>query len=206
MSKIQEVVVRPREGRGKGDTGRLRRSGLIPSVVYGLGVAPTALTVEPKQVSKVIHSELGINAVLNLRLEGTDETRHVMIKSVDVHPVTDRLTHVDFLRLDMDQEIHTSVEIELVGLSEGVKLGGVLSLVRHELEISCLPKNLIGAIQVDVTEMKLNDTLRVGDLPAFEGVTYKLGASRVVAVLSAPGAAEEVTEEEEFEEPAAAAE
>ncbi len=167
MSNIQEIVVNPREGRGKGDTGRLRKSGLIPSVVYGLGDEPTALTVEPKQVSNVIRSELGLNSVVNLRLANTEETRHVMIKSVDLHPITDRLTHVDFLRVNMDQEIHTSVEIELVGSAEGVKLGGVLSLVRHELEISCLPKHLIGTIQADVTEMKLNDTLRIGDLPTF---------------------------------------
>ena len=103
MSNVTEVVVQSREALGTGNTRRLRRAGMIPSVVYGLGDGAVSVTVEPKAISKIIRSETGMNTVLNLRLEGTEETRHVMIKTLDRHPVTDRLMHVDFLRIDMDK-------------------------------------------------------------------------------------------------------
>ena len=97
---IQEVVVTSRESLGTGDARRLRRSGMVPSVVYGMGGEARPVIVEPKVVNKVIASEKGLNSVLSLRLEDTDKTGHVMIKNVDRHPVTGRLMHVDFLRIN----------------------------------------------------------------------------------------------------------
>ena len=198
---IPEIVVKPRELTGKGPAGRMRRAGIIPSVVYGLNDEPKKVTVEPKAINRIIHSEKGMNTVMNLRLEDTEATRHVMIKSVDRHPVTDRLIHVDFIRIDMDKEIAAVIPVTLVGSPEGVKLGGVLTMVRHEVEITCLPKNLPGEIRVDVTGLGLDDALRISDLPQLEGVVYTLEANRVVAVVHEPDKeAEEGEGEAEFEE------
>jgi large subunit ribosomal protein L25 len=194
---IQEVVVTNRESRGKGNAGRLRRSGYIPSVVYGGAGESVAVAVQPKTVMKVIKSERGLNSVLNLRLADTDKTRHVMIKSISRHPVTDRLMHVDFIRIDMDTMISAVIPLEFVGVAEGVKLGGVLTIVRHEVDIECLPKHLLGKIEIDVTGLQMDETIRVKDLPAFEGVTYTVGANRMIAVLHAAAAAEEVTDDDD---------
>jgi len=198
MSNIQEVVVERRENLGKGEAGRLRKSGLIPCVVYGLGGEPVPVSVKPKAISRVIHSEIGLNSVLNLRMADSDQTRYVMIKTLDRHPVTDRLIHIDFLRIDMDKKVNATIPVETVGMPEGVKLGGVLALVRHELEIECLPRHLIGVIKVDVSRLQLMDTLRVGDLPEYEGVSYVLGPKRTVATVRPKG--QEVTDDEEEEE------
>ena len=196
---IQEVVVTNREGLGKGPANRLRRSGFIPSVVYGGKGECVSVAVPPKMVNKIIRSEKGLNSVLSLRLADTDKTRHVMIKSIDRHPVTDRLMHVDFIRIDMDTVINAVIPLEFIGLAEGVKLGGVLTIVRHEVDIECLPKSLLGKITVDVTALGMDESLRVKDLPAYDGVTYTVGPNRMIAVVHA-AAAPEVEEEEEEEE------
>jgi len=182
---IQDVVVKRRELLGKEETKRLRKTGLIPAVVYGMGGESVSVSLEPKSINRIIKSEKGLNTVLNLSLEGTDQTRHVMVKDLTRHPVTDRLTHIDFMRIDMQQEVDAVIPVNLTGTPEGVKLGGILTIVRHEVEITCLPKHLVGQITMDVTHLGLDEALRVGDLPAFEGVTYKLGPNRTVAVVHA---------------------
>jgi large subunit ribosomal protein L25 len=206
MSNVQEVVVNRRDGLGKGETGRLRKQGMIPCVVYGLEGDAVSVSVQPKAISRVIHSEIGLNSVLNLRMADTEQTRHVMIKSLDRHPVTDRLIHIDFLRIDMDKKVSAVVPVETVGVPEGVKLGGVLTVVRHELEILCLPSKLLGAIKVDVSKMVLMDTLRIGDLPSYDGVEYVLGPSRVVASVRPKGQESLGDEDDEDETEGAVAE
>lgn len=182
---IQDVVVRRREVLGKEETGRLRKSGRIPGVVYGMGGEALSVSVDPKVINKVSRSEKGLNSVLNLALEGTEQTRYVMIKDMTRHPVTDYLTHVDFMRIDMDKKVHAIIPLRFAGSPEGVKLGGILTIVRHEVEITCLPKDLLGSIEVDVSKLGLDDALRIGDLPKTEGVDFVLGPTRTVAVVHA---------------------
>ncbi len=201
---IQEIVVQPREWRGKEESKRLRRNGLIPSVVYGYGVNPRVIVVEPKAINKVIRSEKGMNSVLNLRLGDTKETRHVMIKAVDRHPVTDRLMHVDFLRIDMDKKIIATIQLSMEGTPVGVKLGGVLNTVRHEIDIECLPGNMPGTIGIDVSHLELDGAIRVKDLPELDGVEYQADLQDVIAVVHEPE--REIVEEEEEEEIAVEAE
>ncbi|MCB1044808.1 MAG: 50S ribosomal protein L25 [Acidobacteria bacterium] len=197
---VQEVVVKPRTTTGKEESGRIRRQGLIPAVVYGLNGDPVSVCVEPKIMNKVIRSEQGMNTVLKLKMEGSDQERHVMIKEVDRHPVTNRLWHIDFLRIDMDKMVTAIVPIEYDGTPAGVKLGGILTIVRHEIEIECLAKDLPGRIHLDVSGMGLDEALRVSNLPAIKGVTYQLAERRTLAVVHAPEAEAKETEEEDEEE------
>jgi len=192
---IPDIIVRDRELTGKGPAGRLRRSGRIPCVVYGLEIAPRAVSIDPKYVNKIFHSEKGLNTVMNLRLEDSETTRHVMIKAVDRHPLTDRLTHVDFLRVDMNKPVTVVIPVNCTGHPEGVKLGGVLTIVRHEVEVTCLPKDLPGSFNVDVSGLGMDDALRVRDLPVIDGVTINLEPRRTIAVVHAPD--KEASEEEE---------
>ena len=195
---IQELVVYPRETTGKAEAGRLRKRGLAPSVVYGLEGGSVSISVEPKIVNKIIHSERGLNTVFNLRLENSEQSRYVMIKSIDRHPVSDRLLHVDFLRVDMDTKITTMIPIEIIGTPEGTKMGGILTIVRHDVEVECLPKDLPGVLRVDASSLGMDESLRIGDLPQIEGVEYKLAPNRVIAVVQPPE--KEKTEEVEEEE------
>jgi large subunit ribosomal protein L25 len=180
---IPELVVDKREKLGKGESGRIRKSGKIPAVVYGLGRDPFSVSVVPKQISEILHSEKGLNTVVNLRLSDSEDTRYVMIKDLTRHAVTSRITHVDFLRVDMDKEVTSVMPIETVGVPAGAKLGGVLTTVRHEIEIRCKPKDLQGTLKLNVTGLGLDEAIRVKDLPQIEGVEYLLGPNRVIAVV-----------------------
>lgn len=196
---IPEIVVNSREFTGKEAAGRIRRQGLIPCVVYGLDADPASVTVDPKFVNKIFHSEKGLNTVMNLKLEGSDNTRHVMIKAVSRHPLTDRLMHVDFLRIDMDKPVTVVIPLKFTGQPEGVKLGGILTIVRHEVEVTCLPKDLPGTILLNVDGLGMDEAVRIGDLPELDGVKYTLGPKRTVAVVHAPDK-EASDEEDELEE------
>lgn len=199
---IPELVVGKREKLGKGESGRIRKQGKIPAVVYGLGRDPFSVTIDPKQLSEILHSEKGLNSVLNLRLSDSEDSRYVMIKDLTRHAVTDRISHVDFLRVDMDKEVTSVVPIETKGIPAGAKMGGVLTLVRHEVEIRCKPKDLQGTMTIDVSELGLDEAIRVKDLPKIDGVEYLLGPNRVIAVVH-PESMDVPSEDEEDEEDAA---
>ena len=158
-----------RDGRGKNEARRLRASGQIPAVVYGGrrdGGAPvgTAVAVSPKEVFRILHSESGANTLINLRVDGA-ETR-VMVKEYQLDPVSHSLLHADFYELAMDKAITVTVPVTLKGEARGVKLqGGLLDFVTREIEVECLPTDIPEHIDVDVTELMLNQSIRLRDLP-----------------------------------------
>ena len=167
-----------REERGKNEARRLRASGRIPGVVYGArkeGRAPegVAVSVDPKEVFRILHSDSGANTLINLRLDGGD-TR-VMLKEYQLDPVTHHLLHADFYQLAMDREITVTVPIVLKGESKGVKVqGGVLDFVTRDIQVQCLPTNIPEHIDVDVTELMLNQAFRLRDVapdPRWKAVT-----------------------------------
>jgi large subunit ribosomal protein L25 len=157
-----------REGRGKNEANRLRVSGRIPAVVYGSkkeGQAPegVALTVDPKALLRILHSESGANTLITLRVEGAEA--RVMVKEYQLDPVTHHLLHADFYQLAMDKAITVSVPIVIKGEARGVKQdGGIIDFVTRDIEVFCLPTDIPENIPVDVTELNLHDSVRVKDL------------------------------------------
>jgi large subunit ribosomal protein L25 len=167
-----------REGRGKNEANRLRASGRIPAVVYGSkkddqAPAGVALAVDPKSLLRILHSDSGANTLINLRVDGTEA--RVMVKEYQLDPITHQLLHADFYALAMDKEITVTVPIVLKGESRGVKQqGGIVDFVTRDIEVQCLPTNIPGHIDVDVTELMLNESVRVKDLakdPKWKAVT-----------------------------------
>jgi large subunit ribosomal protein L25 len=158
-----------REGRGKNEANRLRVSGQIPAVVYGAkteGKAPegVAVSVDPRTVLRILHSESGANTLINLKLDGRES--RVMVKEYQLDPVTQHLLHADFYQLAMDRVITVTVPIHIKGESKGVKVqGGMLDFVTREIEVECLPTDIPEHIDVDVTELMLNEAIRLRDLP-----------------------------------------
>ena len=158
-----------RETRGKNEARRLRAAGRIPGVVYGaLGKGAAAATavpvaVDPKEVLRILHSDSGANTLINLRVDGS-ETR-VMVKEYQLDPVTHHLLHADFYQLAMDKAITVTVPIVLKGESRGVKLqGGLLDFVTRDIQVECLPTDIPEHVDVDVTELMLNQSIRLRDL------------------------------------------
>ena len=156
-----------RETSGKNEARRLRASGRIPGTVYGVqkngGATATSVAVDPKAVLRILHSDSGANTLINLRLDGS-ETR-VMVKEYQLDPITHHLLHADFYQLAMDKAITVTVPIVLKGEPKGVKLqGGLLDFVTRDVEVQCLPTDIPEHIDIDVTEMVLNQSVRVRDL------------------------------------------
>lgn len=158
-----------RDGRGKNEANRLRASGRIPAVVYGSrkeGRAPEGVpvAVDPKAVLRILHSDSGANTLINLKVDGSEA--RVMVKEYQLDPITHQLLHADFYQLAMDKAITVTIPVVLKGEPRGVKLqGGLLDFVTRDIEVQCLPTDIPEHIDLDVTEMMLNQSIRVRDLP-----------------------------------------
>jgi large subunit ribosomal protein L25 len=204
MEATLEAVVR--EGRGKNEANRLRAAGKIPAVVYGgqaAGLAPTgtSVAVDPKVLSKILHSDSGANTLISLKLAGGE--KRVMVREYQLDPVTHSLLHADFYALAMDRAITVTVPVQLVGEAPGVKIqGGIVDFVTRQISVECLPTEIPEHVTVDISQLMLNQAVRVRDLAAdakWKAVTepetmlvhvVALRAEEATADAAAPGAAE----------------
>ena len=171
-----------RETRGKNAARRTRLTGEVPAVLYGGKQDAISLTVNAKQVAKVLRSESGHNTILSVHVEGTPETKAIL-KDWQVDPVKGSLIHVDLQRIAMDVRMKVMVPVHTFGEPQGVKMqGGIFETVTREVEIECLPTDIPEEIRVDVSEMLIGKQLRAGDLP-FDPAKVKLltDPQRVIA-------------------------
>jgi large subunit ribosomal protein L25 len=190
--QMQELSVMPRDGKGKQAAKRLRREGRVPAVLYG-GTAPQSISVDPKAVLKMIHGHEGSTQLLTLNFEGGNGgARMAIIRDMQFDPVSENLLHVDLQEVSADRAINVRVAVHPVGEAIGVKdTKGILNLVLHELEISCLPTNIPTRIDADVTNLAIGDVLTVRDLTVPEGVRVLNDPGQAVATVSPPMAEEE---------------
>jgi large subunit ribosomal protein L25 len=185
--KTIELAVERRDTRGKNAARRTRSAGKIPAVVYGAGRDTVPITVSLRDLSDAFRGGAGENAIFLLKLQGSDQTRHAMIRDMQKDPLSRRLVHLDFVRVLMDTKIRVQVPVEVVGIAKGVKTdGGILDFVSREIEIECLPGNIPEHLPVDVTELSIGDALRVSDVPAPEGVEIVDDAEKVVLHIAHP--------------------
>lgn len=170
----KEIVVEAskRTDLGKNASRRLRSAGMVPAVLYGGEGGVQSLTVDPKIIEAILHSEAGENTLFGLKINpGGVVPGRVMIKEHQIDPITDRVTHADFMRIAMDKAIRVQVAIHHVGIAKGVKLqGGILDHPLREVEVECLPADIPERIEVDITELDLGKSLRVSDLTVPPGV------------------------------------
>jgi large subunit ribosomal protein L25 len=197
--KTIELTVERRATKGKNAARRTRAGGTIPAVVYGAGRDTVPITVDARSLSDAFRGGAGENAIFLLKLQGSDQTRHAMIRDLQRDPLSRRPMHLDFVRVLMDTKIRVRVPVEIVGVAKGVKTdGGILDFVTREIEIECLPGNIPEHLPVDVTELSIGDALRVSDVPSPEGVEVVDDAEKVVLHVAHP-AHEEVPAPPEIE-------
>jgi large subunit ribosomal protein L25 len=190
--KTIELTVEKRSTNGKNEARRSRAAGRIPAVVYGAGKPNVPITVDRKALSDVFREGAGENAIFLLKLGGSDQSRHAMIREMQRDPVTRRPLHIDFVRVLMDVKITIKVPIEVVGIAKGVKTeGGILDIVTREVEIECLPGNIPAHLAIDVTELAIGDALRISQIPAPEGVRIVDNPEKVVLHVAHPTREEE---------------
>src|ERR1700677_5107633 len=165
-STIPSVIATPREGRfNKNAARRVRVSGKIPAVVYGAGADAVAVTVDPRVITKILHSDSGHNTIFDLDVTGASVVK-AMIVDWQHEPIKGALLHIDLKRVAMDKRMRVSVPIQLVGVPVGVKAqGGLLEHVLREVEIECLPGDIPSHLDADVSNLELHQAIHVSDLP-----------------------------------------
>jgi large subunit ribosomal protein L25 len=189
--EIRELTVTPREGVGKSVARRLRRSGKTPGILYG-GPTPVNIAVDPREVFRIIHGHEGSTQLLRVTFAGSKDSRMVILRDLQVDPVSEDLVHVDLQEVNMDKPIQVTVALRHVGEAVGVRdTQGILEMVLREIQVSCLPGNIPEHIEVDVSNLAIHDVLTVADLVVPEGVRVLTDKAQAVATV-APPAAEEV--------------
>jgi large subunit ribosomal protein L25 len=218
------VVAKAREGKfNKNAARRVRVAGKIPAVLYGSGHDPVAIEVEPKQISRILYSETGHNTIFDVEIAGHASAK-AMIVDWQREPIKDQLIHIDLKRIALDKLLRLKVRVKLLGIPIGVKTeGGILDQVMREVDIECLPADIPGHIDVDVTGLAMHNVLRISDLPHSDKIKYlnaedatvahvisireevAPAADAVAAEAAAPGAEPEVAKKGKTETPDAGA-
>jgi large subunit ribosomal protein L25 len=175
------LEAQPRAAGNKNDARRVRRSGKIPAVLYGAGKQALPVSVDPRQVARILHSESGHNTIFELSLDGGEHTK-AMIVDWQYEPIRGALLHIDLKRIAMDRKLKVKVPITLKGEAAGVKQqGGILEQISREVEVECLPGDIPSHIDADVTELVFGKVLRVSDLPHSEKLRFLTDANQPVA-------------------------
>jgi large subunit ribosomal protein L25 len=186
-----KLEVREREEIGSRHTRRLRSQGLIPGVLYGKGHA-RAIVVPERELRAAMTGTSGLHAILDVVIEGQTTVHPSILAEYQQDPIRGTISHIDLREVRLDQPIHATVVVHLIGEPVGVKLGGMLSLVAREVQVEALPADVPEHIDVDVTHMEVGDVLRLADVAAIENVTLLDDPQEtVIATVSVPRGFEE---------------
>ena len=194
-----EIEVEPRATTGKKSRREAAEKGLIPGIVYGGGKDPVPIAVDPKKIIQILRSEKGRNSILLFSLKGTQAQRHVMVKDIQVNPVSNELIHADFTRIMMDQKVRVEVPLVFEGVAWGVKTqGGLMDVIMREVEIESLPADIPDRIRIDLTPLKVGDSVKVSDLQVGDKVKIlEDDGNQPVVIIAAPRIEAAATEEGE---------
>jgi large subunit ribosomal protein L25 len=185
------VAAQPRETRGKNESRRTRRQGLIPAVVYGAYKDPVPVSISPKAIIQIVHSPSGYNTIFNLDIEGRENTP-VMVVDHQNDPIRGTLLHADLKRIDLTKRLRVSIPVTTQGEPKGVKTqGGLLEIITRAAEIECLPDEIPENFTLDVSELLMGQSKRFSDLP-MTGSMKLLGSPETVVAHIVAMRAEEV--------------
>jgi large subunit ribosomal protein L25 len=185
----------PRTQLGSRPSGRLRREGKVPAVVYGLGADSVSITVPARELQHILAGEAGANTLITLDVDG--ESVLTLVRQIHRHPTRGELVHVDFVRIRTDVAVSAEVPVHAVGEAEGVKDGGLLEQLMFQLTVEALPQHIPVALEIDVSALGIGDQLRVEDMTLPDGVSTPVEPDTVIVQVSAPRLA--VEEEEAVE-------
>ncbi|MEX2200391.1 MAG: 50S ribosomal protein L25/general stress protein Ctc [Dongiaceae bacterium] len=205
MTEVQMLKVEPRERAGKGAARAVRRAGSVPAVVYGLKQPPVLVSVEPRELTRQLNKSGFFATLIDLEIGGKKE--RVIPRDVQFDPVNDRPIHADFMRVGKDTKLYVNVPVHFFNheAAPGIKRGGVLNVVRHQIELICSPENIPQSIEIDLTDLEIGDGVHISIVKLPEGVRPAI-ADRdfTIATIAAPSAIR--MEAQEAAEAAAAAE
>ncbi|MEO0501464.1 MAG: 50S ribosomal protein L25/general stress protein Ctc [Pseudomonadota bacterium] len=207
MSEAMTIAAQVRDKAGKGASRAIRREGRVPAVIYGDGKDPISVHVEERALRKLLNTGQMLNSVVEVEVDGGD-THRTLPKDVQFHPVTDRALHVDFLRLAKGAKIAVAVPMHFTDeeTSPGLKRGGVLNVVRHEIEVECRPSLIPSELVASLDGLEIGDSIHISQVTLPEGVEVDFGDHDfTVATIVAPSALKSQEDEAEEGEEAPAA-
>jgi large subunit ribosomal protein L25 len=191
---MSEVVIsaEKRNDTGKSVTRKLRNSGKVPGIMYGADINPAAVIFDAKELSRLLRHD---HAIITVKVD--DDEQMAVIKSIQNHPLTGKILHIDFMRVIAGQEITVTIPIHIIGTAAGARTGGVFSTVKHDLQISVLPKFMPDNVEVDCSSLEIGDAIRVKDL-VLENVTILDDEEELICNVVMPRKEEVVEESEEL--------
>jgi large subunit ribosomal protein L25 len=194
MDKVS-IVVQPRDVTGSRAARRLRKAGLIPGVLYGHGKEATMFAVDPHVMRAALSTGAGTHAVLEITVEGHKRAHHAIVKDMELDPVKSTLTHLDLQEIRLDETIETTVAVSFEGEAKGVKSGGMLDESTREVTVRGLVTAIPEHLVLDIGDMDINDTAKVGDLVVPEGIELVDDPEQVLCSVLPPRKVEEEVEE-----------
>ncbi|MGQ0848774.1 MAG: 50S ribosomal protein L25 [Actinomycetota bacterium] len=184
---MAQVTLKADTGRALGSrpSRRLRQTGRVPGVVYGMGEEPRHVDVNHHDLSVAFHSPAGVNVLINLEID--DEMGiPTLVREIERHPYRNLIRHVDFIRVSLTEEVTADVALHFVGTPVGAKDGGVLTPIRNTVEVEALPTEIPAFIEVDVSHLGIHDDVRVADLPVLDRVTVLDDPDELLVTVSPP--------------------
>jgi large subunit ribosomal protein L25 len=188
MSDITTISASERERVGKGSARAARRAGLVPAVIYGDKKDPVGITMESREVTKIVHQPGIFGRLLDIDVAGTKST--VLTRDIQFHPVSDKIMHMDFLRVSQSATVAVAIAVEFINEDKcpGIKVGGVLNVVRYEVELNCPATAIPEKITINLEGVKIGDSIHISAIPLPDGVTPTItDRDFTVATLASPG-------------------
>jgi len=208
--ELIELKTNIRTTTGNGPARRLRQKGQIPAVLYGPGTESVPLSVNISDIDRILKKGRIGQALLNLVILNNEETstKTVMVKELQHHPVSRDFLHIDFYEVAMDRKIMVNIPVTTIGKAKGVETGGILQIVRRELEVQCFPLDVPESIEIDITDLDVGDSIHLGDIARQSKIEFLYDENITVVTVVTPKLEEEeeVVEEAEAEGEAAIAE
>jgi large subunit ribosomal protein L25 len=196
--QLIELKTNIRNTRGNGPARQLRRTGRIPAVLYGPGSEPTSLSIDHRELEAILKHNKASQVVLSLVMDDTGATKNAMIRELQTDPLSGAFLHADFYEVAMDRTVHTKVPVATTGKSIGVEMGGMLQIIRRELEVLCYPDRIPQSIVIDITDLELGGAVHVEDIQLGEDIEIPHDVN--FTILTVLGRKAEATAEEEAEE------
>lgn len=198
------LAAKSREGSGTQVAKKIRRQGLVPAILYGHGMKPLSIQIGSRELYSALHTKAGENVLIDLNVQGMKlKESTCRIKSIQHNPVTEEIQHVDFTVISLTEKIEVNVPVIVPHQAEieGVKQGGILDIVHHEVKVECLPTAIPEKIELQLKAMKIGDAIHAKDLPLPEGVRYLFADDEVIVAVHAPKKEEEKPAEEAAQQP-----
>ena len=201
MSANAELTARRRSETGKGAARKVRAAGLVPAVIYGKDLDATPLTVDAQEASHLFHSISVDNTIVNLRIDDEAEETETLVREIQMHPFRPEILHVDFYRLQRGVAVEVDIPINYTGTPEGVRQGGNLEMILHELRVKCVPSKIPEDVEIDTSALEIGTSIHAGDVEIGEGIELLTDPVQTLCLVAVPKVdAADVGEEEEVED------